>query len=87
VIDRLIGLFVVIYLKQLQAFIEKIEYGEVATVVGRYYAMDRDKRWERIKVAFDGLYKGVGEAVQNSQELFDVGISASVDFAVCELCQ
>lgn len=35
-------------------------YGELCTVVGRYYAMDRDKRWERIKVAVDALVSGVG---------------------------
>jgi 2,3-bisphosphoglycerate-independent phosphoglycerate mutase len=28
------------------------EYGELATIIGRYYAMDRDKRWERIKVSW-----------------------------------
>lgn len=37
---------------------KKEEYGELATVVGRYYAMDRDKRWERIEIAVDG---GEGE--------------------------
>ena len=30
-----------------------MEYGKVATVVGRYWAMDRDKRWERVQLAFD----------------------------------
>ncbi|KAH9926485.1 cofactor-independent phosphoglycerate mutase [Fomitopsis serialis] len=35
------------YAKDLLAFIEKEKYGQIATVVGRYYAMDRDKRWER----------------------------------------
>ncbi|OBZ68548.1 2,3-bisphosphoglycerate-independent phosphoglycerate mutase [Grifola frondosa] len=49
------------YLKDLLAFIDKEKYGEVATVIGRYYAMDRDKRWERIKVAVDGLVKAGGQ--------------------------
>ncbi|KAF7981408.1 hypothetical protein HWV62_33919 [Athelia sp. TMB] len=49
------------YAKDLLEFIKKEEYGELATVVGRYYAMDRDKRWERVKIAVDGLTKGVGE--------------------------
>jgi len=47
--------------------------GKIATVSGRYYAMDRDKRWERIKLAWDALVKGKGaaatdaiEAVENS---------------------
>ena len=34
--------------------------GKIATVTGRYYAMDRDKRWERIKIAYDGMVNGVG---------------------------
>ncbi|KAJ8517211.1 hypothetical protein ONZ45_g5587 [Pleurotus djamor] len=49
------------YAKQLLDFMKKEEYGELATIVGRYYAMDRDKRWERVKVAIDGLVKGEGE--------------------------
>ena len=35
--------------------------GKLATVVGRYFAMDRDKRWERVKLAYDALTKGIGE--------------------------
>ncbi|MEL6943692.1 MAG: 2,3-bisphosphoglycerate-independent phosphoglycerate mutase, partial [Bacteroidota bacterium] len=38
---------------------------EVASVIGRYYAMDRDKRWERIKLAYDLLVKGQGEKSQD----------------------
>jgi 2,3-bisphosphoglycerate-independent phosphoglycerate mutase len=34
--------------------------GELSTVIGRYYAMDRDKRWERVKIAYDALVKGTG---------------------------
>ena len=49
------------YAKDLLEFLEKEKYGAIATVVGRYYAMDRDKRWERVKIAVDGLVKGEGE--------------------------
>jgi 2,3-bisphosphoglycerate-independent phosphoglycerate mutase len=35
--------------------------GKIATITGRYYAMDRDKRWERVKLAYDALVKGIGE--------------------------
>ncbi|MEJ7609563.1 MAG: 2,3-bisphosphoglycerate-independent phosphoglycerate mutase [Ferruginibacter sp.] len=35
--------------------------GKLATVTGRYYAMDRDKRWERVKVAYDAMVRGEGE--------------------------
>ncbi|MDO8367741.1 MAG: 2,3-bisphosphoglycerate-independent phosphoglycerate mutase [Saprospiraceae bacterium] len=38
---------------------------ELATVIGRYYAMDRDKRWERVKLAYDLLVNGVGEEVED----------------------
>ena len=53
------------YAKELQEFIEKEKVGEISTVVGRYYAMDRDKRWERVKIAVDGLVKGEGEKADN----------------------
>ena len=39
--------------------------GKIASVVGRYYAMDRDKRWERVKLAYDLMVKGVGEKTKD----------------------
>ena len=39
----------------------KLTTGNIATVTGRYYAMDRDKRWERVKIAFDALVHGTGK--------------------------
>lgn len=59
------------YAKDLLAFIKKEEYGELATVVGRYYAMDRDKRWDRVKIAVDGLVKGEGEKVDDIVEAIE----------------
>jgi 2,3-bisphosphoglycerate-independent phosphoglycerate mutase len=55
------------YMKDLLDFIsdKKLGYGKIGTVVGRYYAMDRDKRWERVKVAVDGLVQGEGEKVDD----------------------
>ena len=50
-----------------KGFIEQLEQkmaastGQIATIIGRYYAMDRDKRWERVKVAYDALVEGVGK--------------------------
>ncbi|KIJ19546.1 phosphoglycerate mutase [Paxillus involutus ATCC 200175] len=49
------------YAEDLLSFIKSESYGELATVVGRYYAMDRDKRWDRVKVAVDALVEGEGE--------------------------
>ena len=39
---------------------------KIATITGRYYAMDRDKRWERVKLAYNALVNGIGEASKNS---------------------
>ena len=53
--------------------------GVVATVTGRYYAMDRDKRWERIKLAYDQLVHGEGRKSDNMtqaiQESYDEGVT------------
>lgn len=48
------------YLQTLQAKLSNT-HGKLASVVGRYYAMDRDKRWERVKIAYDLLVHGEGE--------------------------
>jgi 2,3-bisphosphoglycerate-independent phosphoglycerate mutase len=60
------------FIKELQAHLND-SVGKIATVSGRYFAMDRDKRWERIKLAYDALVNGIGDkatdalaAVENS---------------------
>jgi 2,3-bisphosphoglycerate-independent phosphoglycerate mutase len=53
------------YLATLQQKLTAIGVGEIATVVGRYYAMDRDKRWERTKRAYDLLVHGVGNVAKD----------------------
>lgn len=52
------------YAKQLVEKLKELQYGSIATMMGRYYAMDRDRRWDRIKIAYDGLVAGVGETIQ-----------------------
>ena len=49
------------FLEEAIKFTNGAGYGELSTIVGRYYAMDRDKRWERIRVAYDALIAGTGE--------------------------
>ena len=46
------------YLADLQGFMAEQQHGQVATVVGRYYAMDRDNRWDRVQIAYDALVDG-----------------------------
>jgi 2,3-bisphosphoglycerate-independent phosphoglycerate mutase len=48
------------FLKELQGHLDKTT-GKIATITGRYYAMDRDKRWERVKIAYDALVHRTGE--------------------------
>ncbi|HEX5170732.1 MAG TPA: 2,3-bisphosphoglycerate-independent phosphoglycerate mutase [Cyclobacteriaceae bacterium] len=52
------------YLTDLSNHLKKFG-GKIASVIGRYYAMDRDKRWERVKLAYDLLVKGEGEKTQD----------------------
>jgi 2,3-bisphosphoglycerate-independent phosphoglycerate mutase len=51
----------------IQTLLEKLHntHGKLATVIGRYYAMDRDKRWERVKIAYDLLVNGTGESTSD----------------------
>ncbi|MDR0745428.1 MAG: 2,3-bisphosphoglycerate-independent phosphoglycerate mutase [Mediterranea sp.] len=66
------------FIEQLAAY-TKNSAGKIASVVGRYYAMDRDKRWERIKEAYDLLVHGVGkkasDMAQAVQESYDEGVT------------
>jgi len=48
------------FMKELLAKMEELNYGQVATVTGRFYAMDRDKRWERVEKAYNALVLGEG---------------------------
>ena len=49
------------HLRTLLATFKDLNYGKLGTIVGRYYAMDRDKRWERVEIALKGLVQGEGE--------------------------
>jgi 2,3-bisphosphoglycerate-independent phosphoglycerate mutase len=49
------------YVQELETFLEEHHAGRIATLSGRYYAMDRDKRWDRVKLAHDALVRGIGE--------------------------
>ena len=55
------------FVSSLEEFL-KNKNGKIASVTGRYYAMDRDKRWERVKLAYDAIVNGEGEHSKNLQE-------------------
>ena len=54
------------FVKDLQAEIDKLGYGKIASVCGRYYVMDRDNNWDRVEKAYDMLTLGNGVQVENA---------------------
>jgi 2,3-bisphosphoglycerate-independent phosphoglycerate mutase len=66
------------FIKDLQTTLAQTG-GKLATVTGRFYAMDRDKRWERVKVAYDGLVHGTGahaaDALAAIEQSYTAGIT------------
>ncbi len=53
------------FISELEEHLEKSN-AELATITGRYYAMDRDKRWERVKLAYDAIVNGIGKHSKNA---------------------
>lgn len=56
------------YVREVEEYMEEIGCGEFATVNGRYYAMDRDKRWERVEKAYNAMTLGEGETASSASE-------------------
>ncbi|OQP50913.1 phosphoglycerate mutase (2,3-diphosphoglycerate-independent) [Niastella yeongjuensis] len=52
--------------------------GKIATIDGRYYAMDRDKRWERVKLAYDAMVNGIGEKATDALAAIEQSYAANV---------
>ena len=48
------------YIQLLEEHLLRLKTGKIASVSGRYYAMDRDKRWDRVQKAYDAIVNGVG---------------------------
>ena len=63
------------YVEQLEAKMKELGVGAVASVSGRYYAMDRDNRWDRVEKAYNAIVKGEGETAESAT----AGIQASYD--------
>src|SRR6202140_5563139 len=68
------------FVRQLQQKMRELGVGEIATLVGRYYAMDRDNRWERIELAYRALVHGEAETKSNDpvaalQQSYEQGVT------------
>lgn len=66
------------YIEELEACMTKHNTGAIASIIGRYFAMDRDKRWPRIKKAYDLLIHGKGEAFDAASEAIASSYDADV---------
>lgn len=67
------------FIADVENHMQAVGCGAIASIIGRFYAMDRDKRWERVKVAYDQLVSGEGKKsdnmVQAMQESYDEGVT------------
>ena len=66
------------YLAELEEAIGRIGVGTIATVMGRYYAMDRDNRWDRVEKAYNAIVCGVGESRATAKEAIGQSYAAGV---------
>ncbi|MBL8026882.1 MAG: phosphoglycerate mutase (2,3-diphosphoglycerate-independent), partial [Fibrobacteres bacterium] len=75
------------YLNELQDGINKHGVGRIATLVGRYYAMDRDKRWDRVELAYNLLVKGTGKTVASWEAAVDEAYAEGVNDEFIKPCK
>ena len=66
------------YLKEVEAKLKENGFPQIATISGRYYAMDRDNRWERVEKAYNALVLGEGEVAKNSAEAIEKSYAQGV---------
>ncbi len=61
------------YIKRLEAYCKKIDLGRIVSISGRYYAMDRDKRWNRLEKAYNAIVLGEGLRANSASEAVEAG--------------
>lgn len=66
------------FVSKLEEAIKENNIGTIATLSGRYYSMDRDNNWDRIKRGYDAIVSGVGEKFNNPKELIDYNYSKDI---------
>ncbi len=66
------------YLIQLEKEMSRIGFGKIATIGGRYYSMDRDKRWERTKLGYQAMVKGLGKQATSAVEAIEASYGDGV---------
>ena len=71
------------YLSSIESTMESLQTGRVGSVIGRYFAMDRDKRWDRTEQAFRALVQGEGKRAATAQEGLRAAYERGGDRRVC----
>lgn len=66
------------YIKELKKKIKSLNVGRIATIMGRYYAMDRNKQWDRIELAYNALVNGEGEVYKDPLEAIKMSYLSGV---------
>lgn len=66
------------YLQELEAEIKRIGHGRITTVIGRYYGMDRDNRWERVEKAYNAMVLGQGNQAASATEAISASYAAGI---------
>ena len=66
------------FIADLQKHIDEVGGGAIASIIGRFYAMDRDKRWERVKIAYDLLINGEGYQAKDMVEAMELSYADGV---------
>ncbi len=67
-----------IYINQIQAYLHSLGFGKIASIMGRYYSMDRDMRWDRTEKAYNALTKGIGEKATSPLKVIDASYKKKI---------
>jgi len=66
------------YLQELEVELARLGHGRIATIIGRYYGMDRDNRWERVEKAYHAMVQGLGEQSASAAEAISASYVAGI---------
>ena len=66
------------FVAEMESFIKELGYGKIATISGRFYAMDRDNMWDRVDKAYDAIANGEGVMAKNSKEAMEASYANGV---------
>ena len=66
------------FVKEVEKKLQEVNLGKITTISGRYYAMDRDNNYDRLKIAYDAIVEGIGDRYTSPSEMFDTSYSNNI---------